>query len=200
MAVTLQSEIGLARRDSAAVKTAFQAVQALVDRLDGRLQRLVLGEPQEDAPIMDVATMRREIGATATDLSSVLDGLDVANRTVEAGKIEDLRAVLEAVRALVARADARLHDLHQTMHGEPRREDVRGARTIAVWLAMNEDANYEVATEEKEAATRLIEGQGGRQITTAKFSILMMPPTPNVLDLDVPDAAGNPVEIRTSDE
>ncbi len=57
---TLQSEIGLACRDSAAVKTVFQAVQALVDRLDGRLQRLVLGEPPEDASIMDVATMRRD--------------------------------------------------------------------------------------------------------------------------------------------
>jgi len=69
---------------------------------------------------------------------------------------------------------------------------------VEVWIAMNEDASYQVGTDQEEAATRLTETQGGFQCRTCRLTVAMTPPVAVEAAVTIPDDVGHVVDINTA--
>jgi len=69
---------------------------------------------------------------------------------------------------------------------------------IEIWIAMNEEGAYEVGNDQEEAATRLVEKQGGCQVRTAVLTVKMAPPQYTSTTAQVPDDVGHIVVIDTA--
>jgi hypothetical protein len=65
---------------------------------------------------------------------------------------------------------------------------------------VNEDGFYEVGTDQEEAATRLMETQGGYQCRTVKLTVSVTPPVAAGATAEIPDDAGSTVTVEVSDD
>jgi len=61
---------------------------------------------------------------------------------------------------------------------------------------VNEDGFYEVGTDQEEAATRLMETQGGYQCRTVKLTVSVTPPMATETTAEIPDDAGHTVTVE----
>jgi hypothetical protein len=66
---------------------------------------------------------------------------------------------------------------------------------IEVWIAMNEDGDYVVGTDENEASERFDEQIGGFARRVAKLNVKMAPPVIEEIEVDIPDTAGETIEV-----
>jgi hypothetical protein len=66
-----------------------------------------------------------------------------------------------------------------------------------IFLAINEEGNYEVGTDEEEASTRLMENQGSYHCRLIKITAKAAPPQVIETELDIPDEAGETRQIET---
>jgi len=74
-----------------------------------------------------------------------------------------------------------------------------GSRVLLeVWVAVNEEGNYEVGTEEEEAAARLMETHGGYHCRIVKLVVFLNPPAPYETLIEVPNEIGHVVEVKTA--
>lgn len=67
-------------------------------------------------------------------------------------------------------------------------------KTCELFIAMNEDGDWIVQTEESEALSRLAEDCGGYQARVVKLTVKMAPPKMSEAEVDFPDEAGQAVE------
>jgi hypothetical protein len=66
-----------------------------------------------------------------------------------------------------------------------------------IFLAMNEEGDYEVATAEEEASERLVENQGGYQCRIVRIGGFMARPAlVETAPIDIPDDAGEIHQIE----
>lgn len=63
-------------------------------------------------------------------------------------------------------------------------------KACEIWLAVNEDGDYEVGIAEDEATERLTENIGGYCCKLVKLTVMVTAPKVENVDVDVPDAAG----------
>ena len=66
-----------------------------------------------------------------------------------------------------------------------------------IFLAINEDGDWIVTTDESEALSKLAEDQGGYQGRVVKIVAKMAPPALIETTIDVPDEAGTTAELST---
>jgi hypothetical protein len=59
-----------------------------------------------------------------------------------------------------------------------------------LWIAINEDGDYVVVTDENEALECLAESRGGYTARVVKITALVQPPKIDEIEVDVPDEAG----------
>jgi hypothetical protein len=71
-------------------------------------------------------------------------------------------------------------------------------KTIELFIAMNEDAGWVVCSEESEALAKLAEDEGGYPARIVKLSVKMSPPIMTEAIVEVPDEAGQKVEVQTA--
>jgi hypothetical protein len=67
--------------------------------------------------------------------------------------------------------------------------------TCEILIAMNEDGDYVVVTEESEALSKLAEYCGGYHARVVKLNVTMTPPAMTVANIAVPDADTEQPEI-----
>jgi hypothetical protein len=67
---------------------------------------------------------------------------------------------------------------------------------IEIYVAMNENGDYEAATESEDATTRLIENAGGDMVRLIKIIVKMDPPVMAEVDVEVPAEAGTTEKIE----
>jgi hypothetical protein len=106
-------------------------------------------------------------------------------------------------------ADDTTKTLHRSNRNQsPRRQSEEAMPTVEIWIAMSEDGDYEVATDEDTAIERLIDGSGddlaGTVCRVVKLNVTMsLPHVPDDDESDrpavdvtvaVPDGAGRIVE------
>jgi hypothetical protein len=70
--------------------------------------------------------------------------------------------------------------------------------TAEIYIAMNEDGDFEVGINEEEASERLMEHAGGQMIRIVKIAAKMTPPAITEAAVDVPDEAGETTEVETA--
>lgn len=68
-------------------------------------------------------------------------------------------------------------------------------KACELWIAMNEDGDWIVTTEESDALSDLIENQGGYYARVVKVIVRMTPPVVPETTVDVPDDVGT-VEVQ----
>jgi hypothetical protein len=62
---------------------------------------------------------------------------------------------------------------------------------VELYIAMDEDGNYEVASEASDASERLLEaGYGNNMVRVVKINVTMEPPTEIEASVTVPNDAG----------
>jgi len=61
---------------------------------------------------------------------------------------------------------------------------------VTVYIAMNEDGDYECATDASDATERLVENSGGQMVRVVEINIAMTAPEMAVVSGAVPDDAG----------
>lgn len=67
-----------------------------------------------------------------------------------------------------------------------------------LYVAMNEDGDWIVTSDESEALTKLTEDEGGYQCRIVKITVKMTPPAMTEATVDVPDEAGTTVETKAA--
>jgi hypothetical protein len=65
-----------------------------------------------------------------------------------------------------------------------------------IFLAMNEEGDYEVAITEAEASERLVENQGGYQCRIVRIGGFMARPSLAEALIEIPDDAGETVQLE----
>jgi hypothetical protein len=65
-----------------------------------------------------------------------------------------------------------------------------------IFVAMNEEGDYEVAITEEEASERLFENQGGYQCRIVRIGGFMAGPVLADAVIDIPDDAGETVQLE----
>ena len=69
--------------------------------------------------------------------------------------------------------------------------------TCEIFIAMNEDGDWIVETEESQALSKLAEDCGGYQARVIKVTVKMSPPVMTEAEIEVPDEAGQTQQIET---
>jgi hypothetical protein len=69
---------------------------------------------------------------------------------------------------------------------------------IEIFVAMNEDGGWVVATDEADAATQLDENEGGCHRRIVMIKVKMTPPQITEASIVVPDEAGNTVDAEAA--
>jgi hypothetical protein len=67
-----------------------------------------------------------------------------------------------------------------------------------IFIAMNEDGEYIVHTDESEVLNKLGEDEGGYQARVVKITVKMAPPQMTEAEVEVPDEAGETKELETA--
>jgi hypothetical protein len=70
-------------------------------------------------------------------------------------------------------------------------------KTCEMWIAMMEDGDWVVATDESEALSKLAEDVGGYTARVVKVTVKMAPPIIPEVEVEVPEEAGTTSEIET---
>jgi hypothetical protein len=70
-------------------------------------------------------------------------------------------------------------------------------KTCEIYVAMNEDGDWIVETDESEALSKLAEDCGGYHARVVKLTVKMAPPKMAEAVVEVPDEAGQTVGIET---
>lgn len=73
-------------------------------------------------------------------------------------------------------------------------------KTCEIYLAINEDGDYEVGDIDETAVDRLGENYGGYARRFVKIVVKITPPTIAEAEVDVPDDAGETVKIEAEAE
>jgi hypothetical protein len=68
-----------------------------------------------------------------------------------------------------------------------------------VYIAMNEEGEFEVGTTEEEASQRLVENTSGYSCRLVKINAEMTPPAPIEADVDISDEAGTTIAIENEE-
>jgi hypothetical protein len=68
--------------------------------------------------------------------------------------------------------------------------------SIEVWIAMNEDSDYEVAKDEDDVVDLWNENVGGLSRRLVKLRVTMSAPVVTEADVNVPEEAGQTVNIE----
>jgi hypothetical protein len=68
--------------------------------------------------------------------------------------------------------------------------------TCEIFLAMNEDGDWIVETDESEALSKLAEDAGGYQARVIKITVKMSPPVMAEAEVTIPDDDGKVVQIE----
>jgi hypothetical protein len=68
--------------------------------------------------------------------------------------------------------------------------------SIEVWIAMNEDGDYEVAKDEDDVVDLWNENVGGLSRRLVKLKITMSAPVITEADVNVPEEAGHAVNVE----
>jgi hypothetical protein len=93
----------------------------------------------------------------------------------------------------------RRDDLIKWDEAETKKRELKVARGAIVYVAMNEDADYEVGATEDEATERLSDNIGGRLGRVVRITIRMSPPTAeDAGDVMVADTAGEAVTFEAA--
>jgi hypothetical protein len=69
--------------------------------------------------------------------------------------------------------------------------------TCEIYIAMNEDGDWVVSTDESEALTDLTSDAGGYEARIVKLTVKMAPPVMIEAEVEVPDEAGETKKIET---
>jgi hypothetical protein len=73
------------------------------------------------------------------------------------------------------------------------------ARGAVIYLAMNEDADYEVGTAEEEATERLSDNVGGRMVRVIRLTARMSPPrAEDCGEVTIADTAGTTMTFEAA--
>src|SRR5262249_19878663 len=117
----------------------------------------------------------------------------VARRARRQRHVQSLRGGREAGRR------SRRSDRRHPLLARPRLRRVREGEMpdkidCEIYLAINEDGDYEVATTDGDAAQLLSENSGGAMIRIVRITAKIAPPKATEVTLDVPDEAGETVE------
>lgn len=70
--------------------------------------------------------------------------------------------------------------------------------TCALYIAMNEERDWIVCSDESEALSTLASDCGGYHARVVKVTVRMSPPVMDETTVDVPDEAGHQVEIAST--
>jgi hypothetical protein len=70
--------------------------------------------------------------------------------------------------------------------------------TCEIFLAMNEDGDWIVETDESEALSKLAEDQGGYHARVVKIAVKMTPPMMTAASVDVPDEVSETTRIEAA--
>jgi hypothetical protein len=71
-------------------------------------------------------------------------------------------------------------------------------KTCEIFIAMNEDGDWIVETDESDALSKLAEDAGGYHARVVKLTVKMTPPKMTEATVDVPDEAGQAVEAKAA--
>jgi hypothetical protein len=71
-------------------------------------------------------------------------------------------------------------------------------KTCEVFIAMNEDGDWIVETDESDAMSKLQEDAGGYHCRIVKLTVKMAPPVMTEAEITVPDEAGQTVEAAAA--
>jgi len=71
---------------------------------------------------------------------------------------------------------------------------------IDVWIAMNETGSYEVGNDEDSATERWVEHCGGKARRMVHLRVTMSEPDVPMLDVSVPDEAGQTVVVKVDSD
>jgi hypothetical protein len=77
--------------------------------------------------------------------------------------------------------------------------ELKIAHGAVIYVAMNEDADYEVGTTEDEATERLNDNVGGRMVRVIRLTARMSPPvTEDAGEVTITDTAGTTMEFEAA--
>ena len=114
------------------------------------------------------------------------DNIEISSET-----LETLKTHVDDGLITVAEAWTRL-----TGH-EPKGPAVKPAKAVVeIFVAMNEDGDYDVATTQEDASERLTDNFACQMIRIVKLSGLMSPPKIAEADVDIPDDTGETIEAE----
>lgn len=65
-----------------------------------------------------------------------------------------------------------------------------------IFIAMNEDGDWEVATEASDAVECMVSNNGGDCVRCIKINVHMTPPAIEETELDIPDEAGETKRVE----
>jgi hypothetical protein len=71
-------------------------------------------------------------------------------------------------------------------------------KTCEIFIAMNEDGDWIVETDESDALNKLSEDAGGYHARVVKLTVTMSPPKMTEAKVVVPDEAGQSLEMNAS--
>lgn len=73
-------------------------------------------------------------------------------------------------------------------------------KDVVLFIAMNEEGDWVVNSEESEVLNQLAEDQGGYQARVVKITVKMRPPVMAEASVTVPDDAGTAVTLESEGE
>jgi hypothetical protein len=76
--------------------------------------------------------------------------------------------------------------------------NTREKKSCEIFIAMNEDGDWVVVTDESEALSKLAEDEGGYHARVVKIIVNMAPPVMTEVEVEVANEAGSTVEASAS--
>jgi len=75
---------------------------------------------------------------------------------------------------------------------------LRDPQEITLFVAMNEDGEWEADADASEATNRVAENSGGTMVRVVQVTLTLSPPVMSEVEGTVPDQAGETVELKAA--